>query len=193
MANIVSTSIPSFFRPIPWIGLLLSVLVISACDIREVETKCDDAIEKYDKQRFITDELGSAIDPNTGIDWYRCSAGKRFVNYRCEGDTLWLSWDEAMAFAREFSQKSGVNFRLPTRKEMKSIIEPNCIAPALNRNVFIDAEVSNHWLSDPNTLHQDHFRCTLNSYSGNISCRQARIIKQPFFLMRDKINSPTPR
>ena len=70
--------------------------------------------------------------------------------------------------------------------EMKSIIEPNCIAPALNPNVFKDAEVANHWLSDPNTLHQDQFRCALNSYSGNISCRQARIIKQPFMLVRDR-------
>ena len=67
MANIVSTSRSYFLTPILWIGLLLSVLVVSACDIREVDIKCDDAIEKYDKQRFITDELGSAIDPITEV------------------------------------------------------------------------------------------------------------------------------
>jgi hypothetical protein len=168
--------------------LITSAMLLLGCDIHKSELKCEDAIEAYDKQRFegYTDELGSAIDPKTGITWYRCPAGKRFVNYVCKGETLRLSWDEAVAFASEFSEKSGVAWRLPTRKEMKSIIEPNCIAPALNPNVFKDAEVANHWLSDPNTLHQDQFRCAINSYSGNISCRQARIIKQPFMLVRDR-------
>ena len=169
---------------------IIAAMLVVGCDIHKVELKCEDAIEAYDKQRFegYTDELGSAVDPLTGITWYRCPAGKHFVNYVCKGEALRLSWDEAVAFGKEFSDKSGVSWRLPTRKEMKSIIEPNCIAPALNPNVFKDAEVANHWLSDPNTLHQDQFRCALNSYSGNISCRQARIIKQPFMLVHYFIN-----
>ena len=99
------------------------LLGLIGCDIHKAELKCEDSIEAYDKQRFEghTDELGSAVDPTTGITWYRCPAGKRFVNYVCRGDTLRLSWDESLAFAREFSEKSGVVWRLPTKKEMKSI------------------------------------------------------------------------
>ena len=98
-------------------------MLIVGCDIHKVELKCEDAIEAYDKQRFegYTDELGSAVDPLTGITWYRCPAGKHFVNYVCKGEALRLSWDEAVAFGKEFSDKSGVSWRLPTRKEMKSI------------------------------------------------------------------------
>ena len=82
------------------ITLLISSL--AGCDLHEPEVKCEDQIKAYDKQDFITDELGMAIDPKTGTRWFRCSGGKRFVNYRCQGEALYLSWDEATAYAKEF-------------------------------------------------------------------------------------------
>jgi len=159
-------------------------LFIGACDVYDADMKCADVIEAYDKTGFITDEEGLATDIETGTRWFRCPAGKRFVNYRCKGEALYLSWDEATNYAKEFSEKSGMRWRLPTNREMKSIMRADCIAPSLNENVFLDAEVANHWTSS-SSLHQDAFRCSTNTYSGRISCRQARIIQQPFLLVQD--------
>ncbi|MBV31857.1 MAG: hypothetical protein CMK36_00250 [Porticoccaceae bacterium] len=167
------------------IVITLLISLFAGCDLHEPEVKCEDQIKAYDKQDFVTDELGMAIDPKTGTRWFRCSGGKRFVNYRCQGEALYLSWDEATAYAKEFSEKSGIKWRLPTNQEMKSIIQPDCIAPAINTNVFLEAEVANHWTSS-SSLHQDTFRCSLNTYSGRISCRQARVINQPFMLVRGR-------
>ena len=166
-------------------AITLVIISLAGCDLHEPEIKCKDQIKAYDKQDFVTDDLGMAVDPNTGTRWFRCSGGKRFVNYRCQGEALHLSWDEATAYAKEFSEKSGVKWRLPTNKEMKSIIQSDCVAPAINTNVFLDAEVANHWTSS-SSLHQDTFRCSLNTYNGRVSCRQARIINQPFMLVRER-------
>ena len=165
-------------------AILSATLLLGGCDIYKEDIKCGDAIEPYDKLGFITDENGLATDPKTGTRWFRCSGGKRFVNYRCKGEALYLSWDEATAYAIEFSEKSGVKWRLPTNGEMKSIMQPNCIAPAMNENVFLDTEVNNHWTSS-SSLHQKTFKCAINTYSGRISCRQTRILKQPFLMVRD--------
>ncbi len=165
-------------------AMLCIALALGGCDVYKEDAKCADTIKAYDKLGFITDENGLATDPDTGTRWFRCSGGKRFVNYRCKGEALYLSWDEATAYATEFSEKSGVQWRLPTNGEMKSIMQPNCIAPAMNENVFLATEVNNHWTSST-SLHQKTFKCAINTYSGRISCRQARIIKQPFLLVRD--------
>jgi hypothetical protein len=165
-------------------AIVSAILLLGGCDIYKEDIKCGDAIEPYDKLGFITDENGLATDPKTGTRWFRCSGGKRFVNYRCKGEALYLSWDEATAYAIEFSEKSGVKWRLPTNDEMKSIMQPNCIAPAMNENVFLDTEVNNHWTSS-SSLHQKTFKCAINTYSGRISCRQTRILKQPFLMVRD--------
>ena len=165
-------------------AILNATLFLGGCDVYKEDIKCSDAIKPYDKLGFITDENGLATDPNTGTRWFRCSGGKRFVNYRCKGEALYLSWDEATAYAIEFSEKSVIKWRLPINGEMKCIMQPSCINPAMNENVFLDTEVNNHWTSS-SSLHQKTFKCAINTFSGRISCRQTRILKQPFLMVRD--------
>lgn len=157
---------------------------LSSCDNYRVDEKCKDHIPRGDKGKFVTDASGLAKDIETGTTWYRCAAGKTFSNYRCKGENLTLNWDDATDFAKEFSQKSGIKWRLPTNDEMKSIIEESCIGPAINENVFPTTETNNHWTSS-DSWHQKTFKCSVNTYNGSLTCRQARVLKQPFLLVQD--------
>jgi len=166
------------------LSALAVLLALNSCgDYRSAET-CDESIPRGDKGRFVTNKEGFAKDSESGVTWYRCAAGQRYSNFRCKGDILSLNWQEAMDYATEFSEKSGVVWRLPTDDEMQSVTEKACVAPAINHNVFPDIAVSNHWTSSQG-LHQDIFRCAVNTYSGRLSCRQARDVAQPFMLVRD--------
>lgn len=169
------------------IGLISGCLLLMSCDNYRTVAKCSDEIKAGDKGSFVTDKTGLATDTSTGTVWYRCPGGKTYSNFRCKGETLNLNWDDATAYAVEFSNKSGVDWRLPTNDEMKSIVESSCIAPAINENVFPATEVNNHWTSSK-SWHQNMFKCSVNTYNGSLSCRQARMIEQPFLLVRDKAN-----
>ncbi len=163
---------------------LSMVLVLNSCSDYRSEEKCTDSIPRGDKGRFEVTNAGLAKDSATGTIWYRCAAGQRYSNFRCKGEMLYLTWDEAISFATEFSEKSGITWRLPTDTEMQSVTESSCVAPAINQNVFPNIDVANHWTSSKG-LHQDVFRCAVNTYSGRLSCRQARKIVQPFMLVKD--------
>ena len=60
---------------------------------------------------------GAARDSENDVTWYRCSAGQRYSNYRCRGEIVYLNWQDAMDgtmdYAVEFSEKSGITWRLP--------------------------------------------------------------------------------
>jgi hypothetical protein len=172
-------------RGVLFVGTVITaLLILNSCSDYRSEEKCSDAISRGDKGRFEVTNAGLARDSDTGTVWYRCAAGQRYSNFRCKGDILLLTWDEAIDYAEEFSEKSGVTWRLPTDDEMISVTESSCVNPAINYNVFPDISVNNHWTSSKG-LHQDVFRCAVNSYNGRMSCRQARKIAQPFLLVRD--------
>ena len=99
--------------------------------------------------------------------------------------SLKLSWDEAMAYAREVAEKTGEPWRLPEKDEIPDILENDCINPAANPFVFPGLEVANFWTASKG-LHQDKFRCSIYTYQGRVFCRQARDIPQPFLLVKDQ-------
>ena len=172
-------------RTLTLLSGVIMLLVLNSCgDYRSAEN-CADSIARGEKGRFVVNNEGFARDSENDVTWYRCSAGQRYSNYRCKGEILYLNWQEAMDYAVEFSEKSGITWRLPTDKEMQSVTEESCVSPAINHNVFPEIAVTNHWTSS-RTLHQDVFRCAVNTYSGRLSCRQARQVAQPFMLVRDE-------
>ena len=160
--------------------LLSAVLV--GCDYYQTKLDCSDYFEGRDKAGFTTDESGLAKFEKNGVIWYRCAAGQRYSNFRCKGEPLRLSWDEANEYATEFSQKSGKAWRLPSKQELKSIMEEKCINPSVNPTVFPGLEVDNFWTSS-GSLNSDLFRCSVYTYRGDLFCRQPRVTELPFLLV----------
>ena len=161
--------------------------ITAGCDYYKDLPSCTMLYPKRDKGSFVTDEAGLAKDSNTGLIWYRCAGGQRYSYFKCKGEPLKLSWDDAIKYAEEFSKKSGKSWRLPTKKEMKSIMEEKCINPSLNPTVFPNVIVDNFWTAS-DSLNSDLFRCSVYTYKGDLFCRQPKATKLPFLLIGGNSN-----
>lgn len=167
------------------ITLIASVaaLVISCADQRN-QPDCVDVFEsRLEKSNFKIYKNGLALHEPTGLTVTQCVVGQRMVNFKCRGDAIKLTWDDAMTYAAEIREKTGEPWRLPTKSEMPKLLEKQCINPAVNPFVFPDMEVANFW-TESKGLHQDQFRCSVYTYQGRVFCRQARIIEQSFLLVK---------
>lgn len=78
---------------------------------------------------------GEAFDKGTKLTWSRCSVGATWKEGAgCVGSPKLMSLEEAKHFARQ----AGNGWRLPTIKELCSIVEYECENPVINSIVFPD-------------------------------------------------------
>ena len=165
------------------LALCIVTLGLGCADQRN-QPDCADVFEsRLEKSNFTVYKNGLALHGPTGLTVTQCAVGQRMVNFRCRGDAIKLTWDDAMAYAAEIQEKTGEPWRLPTKSEMPKLMEKQCINPAVNPYVFPNLEVANFWTQSKG-LHQDQFRCSVYTYQGRVFCRQIRSIEQPFLLVK---------
>ena len=169
------------------IAVAMSTLVLTVgCADQRNQPDCMDIFEsRLEKSNFKIYKNGLALHEPTGLTVTQCAVGQRMVNFKCRGDALKLTWDDAMTYAAEIQEKTGEPWRLPTKSEMPKLLEKQCINPAVNPFVFPNLEVANFW-TESKGLHQDQFRCSVCTYQGRVFCRQARHIEQPFLLVKNE-------
>lgn len=168
------------------IGCVFALLGLSACD-RYINTpQCSEMVgDEPLPKNFVLDDKGSVLDTETGLRWYRCTAGMRFSNGQCIGDAIKLSQEDATAYAAEFSSRANQAWRLPTSKEMQSITLSGCLNPVLHPVVFPGVLVDNYWTSSSNASMLG-MGCTFYTFNGNGICRELRSQARPFLLVLEK-------
>ena len=164
---------------------LVTAFLLTGCNDQRNQPECRDVYKsRLEKDDFEIFDGGVALHIPTGLTVTQCAVGQRMSNYRCRGDSLKMTWDEAMDYAAEVREKTGEPWRLPEKGEMPDILENSCINPAVNPYVFPDLEVANFWTASKG-LHQDKFRCSVYTHQGRVFCRQSRDIPQPFLRVKD--------
>ena len=107
----------------------------------------------------------------------RCALGQSWRDGHCAFSHMKYDFIEAADAARQLNQEGGYaaykDWRLPTLKELSSIIEKKCDDPATNINVFPDMPVTGYWSSTKDPDYSDgamlvHF-LPGRSYMGNKS------------------------
>ena len=146
---------------------------------------CDTYFAPGDVGQFELRGDGLAVDPDSGLTWYRCNAGERFRDGACTGEALLLSKADADAYVKDFSQSSGRQWRLPTQQEMRTLKMDACENPALNTNVFPSAASDSYW-NQGTSSHGSYMACTTNTYSGYSFCRELATNQRPFMLILEK-------
>lgn len=120
--------------------------------------------------RFTDNGDGTITDKATGLMWKKCSEGQTGAD--CAGgvaDTY--MWQGALQQAQAVS--SGVGFaghtdwRVPNIKELDSIVEERCSAPAINLSVFPNT-VGNYW-SSSSCAFDGSYAWVVYSYDGGDS------------------------
>jgi len=97
---------------------------------------------------------GTITDTKTGLMWKKCSEGQTGNN--CKGVAQSYSWQNALTQAQTVNQTvfaSYKDWRVPNIKELTSIVEEQCIDPAINMAIFpntpnntdISRNTSNNW------------------------------------------------
>ncbi len=90
-------------------------------------------------------------DRYTGLVWQTCALGQDGRD--CEngrGEERLLSRAEATAAAAALRQRSGLDWRLPTVKELESLLELGCKSPAIAADLFPATPVRPFWSGTAN-------------------------------------------
>ena len=103
---------------------ILMVLPLAGCDFSRVTVSCHEHIAAGDIGRYVIKGSGVVLDPDTGIEWYRCAFGQRHTPRGCTGDALLVAYDEVDSMLEEISIKAGRQWRLPTESEFLALKEP---------------------------------------------------------------------
>jgi len=102
---------------------------------------------------FLTHPDGTAIHLVTGLMWKRCAEGQTWNSGSCteSGWASMFTWMSALQHAHAESAFAGYDdWRLPNIKELGTIVEISCSAPAINAAVFPGAPGGLFWSSSPN-------------------------------------------
>ena len=113
----------------------------------------------YTKEHFV-------IDLFTSTEWMRCSVGQRWNGETCIGKIITLNHDQMKEVLKIASEQLGSGWRLPSRKELESLVCRDCKIPKINTEIFPNTAPVPYWTGERNKFAKKHF-WSVNFYTGN--------------------------
>ncbi len=127
------------------------------------------------------------IDLRNNIMWLRCSVGQTWSigDKSCTGDIVKLNQDEiAMALDQAHNQLGG-EWRLPTLKELESLVCEGCDPPKIKEKYFPRISPEAYWTSKPNFLNKKMY-WSVNFMTGHKYSRFFAYQQLPALLVSDR-------
>ncbi len=84
---------------------------------------------------FVVNGDGTITDPTTGLMWQQASASGTYT------------WAQGLSYCENLSLGGYSDWRMPTIKELASIVDLSKSSPAVNPEFFPDTQPSNYWSS----------------------------------------------
>ena len=106
------------------------------------------------------------IDLFTSTEWMRCSVGQRWNGNTCIGKIISLNHEQMDEVLRIATDQLGSGWRLPTRKELESLVCKDCKIPKIDSKIFPRTEPVPYWTGERNKFAKKHF-WSVNFYTGN--------------------------
>jgi len=97
--------------------------------------------------QYLDNEDGTITDIVNELMWNRCSLGQNFINDNCTDIPIHYNlWGEALLAAEANKDYAGHNdWRLPNIKELGSLVERSCVAPAIDLTLFPSTPSVPYW------------------------------------------------
>ena len=143
----------NFARLILIITLIINYISISA------QPTVGQSSQFYTKEHFV-------IDLYTSTEWMRCSVGQRWNGETCTGKIVNLNHDQMEEVLKLASEQLGSGLRLPSRKELESLVCRDCKIPKINSEIFPNTDPVPYWTGERNKFAKRHF-WSVNFYTGN--------------------------
>lgn len=126
-----------------------------------------------------------AVDVMGNLEWMRCSIGQVWSDETCVGEPMQLPYAAASAVLERTLASSGEGWRLPTRKELRALIEINDEPPMINAKYFPATHAGSYWTADNNRLLANgHW--VVNFYTGHSYGRAAKTQSFAMRLVKDR-------
>ncbi|MFI3137328.1 MAG: DUF1566 domain-containing protein [Methylococcaceae bacterium] len=102
--------------------------------------------------QFTNNGNGTVTDVKTGLMWKICSEGQSFNtgSNTCDGSAGNFTWQGALQQAQSVNTAgfAGANdWRVPNIKELRSLVELQCVDPSINATVFPNTPSAVFWSS----------------------------------------------
>lgn len=123
----------------------------------------------------ISDDGRTVTDSKTGLVWMRCTTGSAWnpTTSECANSSrtnTGMAWNVALQQPDLINESGGYggasNWRLPNIKELTSIVEYQCRAPAVNQEVFPNIDSTIIWSSTPSRLASQTY--AVDFLNGNV-------------------------
>jgi hypothetical protein len=102
--------------------------------------------------RFEDNGDGTVTDRATKLMWMRCSGGQQWSGDSCSGQARAFDWRTAQRLAGDVNVNGSHFFndwRVPSLRELASIVERECSDPRVNLAVFPDTPPGLYWTVSP--------------------------------------------
>jgi len=112
-----------------------------------------------ENKRFKDIGNGTVLDIETSLTWMKCAFGMIWRNSMCIGQSTRMEWQKATFATNQFNEDGFAgykNWRLPTQKELESIVEKHCFQPAINESKFPNTVSTGFWTSTENPTSKYH-------------------------------------
>lgn len=97
--------------------------------------------------RYTLHSDGTVTDSWTELMWQRCSLSQTWDGSTCTGSASTYTWQGALQQGESNSFAGYSDWRLPNRKELRSIVAYDRYSPAINTTVFPNTPSSSYWSS----------------------------------------------
>ena len=137
-----------------------------------------------EKNRFKVNEH-IITDTTNNIEWLRCSVGQRWNGYTCIGQIVNLSLERVPDATRLANEQLGGKWRLPTKKELQSIVCKSCPSPKIDKKIFPNTDNAPYWTGDRSSFNKKFF-VSVNFHTGFSFNRFLPLKELAIRLVRDK-------
>ena len=115
---------------------------------------------------FLVEKNHLILDLKYNIYWLRCSVGQIWDNDSCKGKPIKLTMDQVNQAIEKANEQLGGNWRLPSRKELESIVCLKCGKIKINKKLFPDTPYEPFWTGEKNSWSKQ-FYWSVNFFTGH--------------------------
>lgn len=126
-------------------------------------------------------------DVKNNIIWLRCTVGQTwdYDANTCIGDIVKLNHDEVKIATAQATEQLGGKWRLPTLKELESLVCRTCEKPKVNGKYFPEISPEAYWTQTQNKLNSKMY-WTVNFMTGHNYSRFFAYQQLPVLLVQDR-------
>ncbi|MDO6683325.1 MULTISPECIES: DUF1566 domain-containing protein [unclassified Oceanobacter] len=159
-------------------GTLFSALVTA-------EQQCLDTVAaSISDDRFEIQQDGSVYDATYGLLWFSCLYGQTWDDGECSGTATGLTLTEAYLYADEAVLAGYDSWRLPNINELQSLVEWQCVSPAIDTDYFPEITSGYFWSASARNNSSDQpTTLMVDFYNGRV--RDTLYLNGYLILVRD--------